>query len=163
MPLWDFSTQFVVDDLWSLILWSLLSLLSTFWFRIPYAKVHKLPQSHCNNELEDTLFSWLHIRYMSYYIYYILYIIIYYILHIIYSYIFIKLYMYVLILYIYIYIYMLCIIIHETIWIIINPAVQNTETTKKYIYWNISGAYTYRLFGILNKYLSEKFYFMFNF
>ena len=55
--------------------------------------------------------------------------IIYYILHLIYSYIFNILYTYVLILYI-----CYALLFMKQFELFINPAVQNTETTKKYIY-----------------------------
>ena len=56
--LWDLSTLCVVDHLWPLILSSLLCLLSTVWF---IGTSNELPQSHCGDNREGTLFSWLHI------------------------------------------------------------------------------------------------------
>ena len=85
--------------------WALFSsLVPTMYKRTSCPQVHELPESHCGDNREDTLFSWLHIYtyiyiyiymyiYIIYYIYYILYIyIIYiynvsYVIYIIYTYI----------------------------------------------------------------------------
>ena len=57
--LWVLSTLRVADHLWPLILRSFLSLLRTLCNRTSRVQVHELPQSHCGDSREGTLFSWL--------------------------------------------------------------------------------------------------------
>ena len=74
--LWDLSTLYVVEHLLLLTLRSLFSLLSTIWIiwlfgsLVPamhnftsWSQVHELPRSHCSDNQESILFSWLHIYY----------------------------------------------------------------------------------------------------
>ena len=76
----EISALCVVDHLWILILFYLLSLLSTLWFIGPAmcnwtwcVQVYQLPQTHCGDNHESTLFSWLH-KYIYLYVHTYLYI-----------------------------------------------------------------------------------------
>ena len=67
---WDLSTLFFVNHLWPLILHSCFacsaffgSLVPAMWNHTSRAQVPELPQSHCGDNRECTLFSWLHICY----------------------------------------------------------------------------------------------------
>ena len=61
--------QCAIPVITTMALWQLMHL-GTWWFcSNSCTQVHKLPQSHCGNNREGTLFSWLHIYIYIYNIY----------------------------------------------------------------------------------------------